>query len=126
MQMKKNSSKSNKKRFQIPTRIGTVLFGAGFLEDKKNAPVLRYIFFLCLIFMLYIFYGYRSEKQIREANKLEKEVNELRSEFIFTTGELMFLKKQSNLSGQVKKIGLKASTNPPYIIKTSVQNIETE
>jgi hypothetical protein len=76
--------------------------------------------------MIYIFYGYRSEKQIRKANRLEKEVNELRSEFIFSTGELMFLKKQSNLAEEVKKLGLKASTTPPYNNKTSTENLEKD
>lgn len=118
--------KKRSSRFNVVSKLSTLIFGAGFLEDKKNTPVLRYLIFLCMLFMIYIFYGYRSEKQIRKANKLEKEVNELRSEFIFSTGELMFLKKQSNLSEEVKKLGLKASTKPPYIIKTSSQNLERD
>jgi Ca2+/Na+ antiporter len=122
----KKSPKLKSSRFNVVSKLSTLIFGAGFLEDKKNTPVLRYLIFLCLLFMIYIFYGYRSEKQIRKANKLEKEVNELRSEFIFSTGELMFLKKQSNLSEEVKKLGLKASTTPPFIIKTSSQNLERD
>lgn len=122
----KKASKKKISRLNVVSKLGTLIFGAGFLEDKKNTPVLRYLIFLCLLFMIYIFYGYRSEKQIRKANKLEKEVNELRSEFIFSTGELMFLKKHSNLSESVKKLGLKSSITPPYIIKTSSQNLERD
>ncbi|MCX8080732.1 MAG: FtsL-like putative cell division protein [Bacteroidia bacterium] len=117
-------TKKSKNRFTLHKRLSNFLFGAGFLEDARNAPVFRYLMFLSLLFMAYIFYGYRSEKQIRKANKLQKEIQELRAEYIFTTGELMFLKKQSRLSENVKKLGLKSSTTPPYIIKTNKENLE--
>lgn len=120
--------KKTKKSFltKILDRIVTYLFGAEFLENKKNYPILKYLVFLCLLFMIYIAYGYRTEKLVRKVNALQHEVSDLRAEYIFTTGELMFVKKQSHLSDRTKKLGLVSSTTPPHIIITSAENLEKD
>jgi cell division protein FtsL len=112
------------KKKSLPGKIMSFFFGGQFLEDKKNVHLLYFLFFLSALFIVYIYYGYWSEKLIRKANRLQKELNEQRSEYIYMTGECMFLKKQSQLAERAKAAGIYMSVTPPIILLTDSSYIE--
>ncbi len=71
------------------------------------------ILFLCLLGVIYIGSRHRMEKLIREANKLEQRIEDLRANYITLKAEYMMAGKPSEISKRVKKIGLVETLNPP-------------
>jgi len=97
-------------------RLLALVFGANFLERSDVQKQIYYFIFLIFIGILYITNGNMADKKIREINKLNKELKELRSEYIISKAELMFLNKQSEIAKRVEPLGLKETTQQPYLI----------
>ena len=66
-----------------------------------------------LFLIIYISNQHSVEKQIREINKLEKDVEELRTDYVTLNNNYMFSRKESEILKRVKKIGLENSKLPP-------------
>ncbi len=75
-----------------------------------NLPL---IFFLATLCILYIANAHYAEKNIREMSQMEKEMNELRWEYMTTKAQLEYLSKQSEVARLVEKSGLKELREPP-------------
>lgn len=100
----------------IVTRsVGSVMSGA-FLSKEKAIGAIPFIFFLTLVTLCYIANGYYAEEQIRKQNKLTNEIKELRSEYIISKSDLMFISKQSEVAKRVLSLGVKESVEPPVKI----------
>ncbi len=74
---------------------------------------LPFIFFLAALCILYIANAHYAEKNIREMSQMEKEMNELRWEYMTTKAQLEYLSKQSEVARLVEKSGLKELREPP-------------
>lgn len=74
-----------------------------------------FILFLAGLGIAYISNHYHAEKILRETQKLEKELHEMRAESITRTSNLMFMSKQSQVSKLVKDrgLGLEEAITPP-------------
>jgi len=83
----------------------------------KEAVVrgMPFLLFLALLALVYISNGFLTEGNVREINKLNNEIKELRSEYITTKSDLMHHSKQSELVDLIKekKLGLEESFEPP-------------
>lgn len=100
----------------IVTRsVGSVMSGA-FLSKEKAIGAIPFIFFITLVTLCYIANGYYAEEQIRKQNKLTNEIKELRSEYIISKSDLMFISKQSELARRILPLGIKESVEPPVKI----------
>lgn len=73
--------------------------------------------YVVLLFLLIIASSHSVYNKVMEIAKLNKEVNELRAEFIDTRTQLMQLRLESTIQGKVDTLGLKPQTQPPYLIK---------
>jgi|688.fasta_scaffold29724_6 cell division protein FtsL len=73
-------------------------------------PFLAYIF---VLIMLFIYNSHRSEKIIREADRLQQEVKDLRSEYISELSLLMGESKQSTVAKKLAPFGIKELKTPP-------------
>ena len=82
------------------------------LPSSLNLDVYK-IFYLLFFLIIYISNQHSVEKQIREINKLEKEVEELRTDYVTLNNNYMFSRKESEILKRVKKIGLVNSKLPP-------------
>ena len=71
------------------------------------------IIYLLFFLILYISNQHSVEKKIREINQVEKEVEELRTDYITLKNNYMFSKKETEVLKKVKKLGLQASKLPP-------------
>lgn len=89
------------------------VFSGTFLTSEKTVKHLPYILFLALLAILYIANGYYADDKIRQVNKINNQLKELRSEYISTTSDLMFESKQSQVAKAVEEIGLKEPVVPP-------------
>ncbi len=88
--------------------------------------ILKNIGFIVLLFVLaliYIINRYYAEKIVRETIKLQKEVDELKSEQLSVTSTLMKLSQQSEVESLIVKhnLDLKSSDIPPYKITIECQ-----
>mgnify|MGYP001165351526 FL=1 len=82
------------------------------LPSSLNLDIYK-IFYLLFFLIIYISNQHSVEKQIREINKLEKEVEELRTDYVTLNNNYMFSRKESEILKRVKEIGLVNSKLPP-------------
>jgi len=87
-------------------------FSNEFINSISTNYFLKILYILFFI-LLYIGNQHIVEKRIREINKMEKKVEELRSYYITIKNNYMFSKKESEVLKRVKKINLEASKVPP-------------
>ncbi len=92
------------------------VFDGEFLTRKKSLSLLPFLMLITSLAIIYIGNTYYGEKVIRKIQSKQKEVNELRFEYITTKSDLMELTKQSSLADRLKSKGIKESTTPPYKI----------
>lgn len=84
----------------------------------KNFP---FFLFLSMLAVIYIYNGHYADKTVRNINSVKKEVEELKYEYKTLKSEVMFRSKQSELSKEVEKYGLKELVEPPAILPAPQQ-----
>jgi len=99
------------------------VFGGGFLSDERAIQHVPFILFLALIAILYIANGYYADDKIREVNKVSNQIKELRTEYISSKSDLMFISKQSQIAAAVDTLGLKEPVVAP--LKIEMDSIKT-
>lgn len=95
-----------------------------FLSRDNVTSALPFIFFLTFLGICYIANGYQAEKLIRQLYNTNNELKELRSEYITTKSELMYISKQSQVAKATEEMGLKELTSPPKKIIVSEKEIK--
>ncbi len=94
----------------------TVIFSGTFLSNEKTIKHIPFILFLSLLAIFYIANGYWADDKIRQVNRITAQLKELRSEYISTKSDLMFISKQSEVARSAEKLGLKEPVVPPMKI----------
>ena len=97
---------------QILSNYSKNYYGKNLIDSLSNNYVVK-IFYVLFFVLMYIGNQHFVEKKIREINKMEEEVEELRTYFITIKNNYMFSKKESEVLKRVKKIGLESSKVPP-------------
>lgn len=98
---------------QLPRNFFTLLMKGEYLSQQTAVSWLPYFLFLGFIAMFYITNRHFAERNVREIDKANKELKELRWEYMTNKAELMFLSKQTEVAERAQKLGLKESTEPP-------------
>jgi len=93
------------------------IFGGSFLSDDRAVQHIPFVLFLGLIAILYIANGYYADDKIREVNKVSNQIKELRTEYISSKSDLMFVSKQSEVAKAVAPLGLKEPVVAPMKIE---------
>ena len=107
-----------------PSRIARSflnIFSGNFLSKGYVIQELPFILFLTLVGLGYIANGYYAEKSFREISRINSELKELKSEYITSKSELMFMSNQSEVARSSVPSGLKESTVPPKKIVVQVK-----
>ncbi|MFI5164195.1 MAG: FtsL-like putative cell division protein [Bacteroidia bacterium] len=112
--------KSRTKKSNKIARSALNIFSGNFLSKDYVIAQLPFILFLTLIGLGYIANGYYAEKSVREISHINTELKELKSEYIISKSELMFMSNQSEVAHAVAPFGLKESTVPPKKIVVKV------
>lgn len=118
---KSRPAKSNK-----ITRSVLHIVSGNFLSKNNVISLFPFFLFLTLIGLGYIANGYYAEKSVREISRINTELKELKSEYITTKSELMFMSNQSELARAAAPLGLKESTVPPKKIVIKVNKASQE
>lgn len=96
------------------------IFSGNFLSKDYVILQLPFILFLTLIGLVYIANGFLAEKSVRDISRLNNRLKELKSEFIISKSELMFMSNQSEVARSVASFGLKESVVPPKKIVVKI------
>jgi len=114
---KENVEFIEEKQEKKESRFGSIkdLLDGSLIANDFIIKQLPFIVFLVILAFVYIANRYHAEKVIRASIEFTKEINDLRSEAITTSSELMFISKQSEVAKLVEKrgLGLKESVEPP-------------
>lgn len=78
--------------------------------------------FIVLLLLIHIWNAHNVEKIIRRTDSLNREIKELRSEYISILSELMSESKQSTVAAKLDTLGIKELTTPPYKITQTSGN----
>lgn len=84
-----------------------------YLKAQQVSKNLPFILYCSALVLLYIANAHKVEKRIRQINKIESEMKDLRSEYISLKSELMYLSKQSEVAKRVEVAGLKELRSAP-------------
>lgn len=106
-----------------PGGFKSILSGS-FLSKTKVIDSLPFVFFLSFLGVCYIANGYQAEKVIRQLYRTNNELKELRSEYITTKSDLMYISKQSQVAKATEGLGLKELTAPPKKIVVTKEDME--
>lgn len=102
------------------------IFSGNFLSKDYVILQLPFILFLTLIGLGYIANGFFAEKSVRQISRLNTRLKELKSEYITSKSELMFMSNQSEVARSVAPFGLKESVVPPKKIVVKVNSNPAE
>ena len=109
-----NEEKSDFIKFSIRD-----LIDGSILTRKSIVKQLPYILFLSMLALIYIGNRYHAEKIIRDLDKLQNEVIDLRAESITSESDLMYISKQSEVARLLREehSSIKESVTPPVKIR---------
>ncbi|MBP7272848.1 MAG: hypothetical protein KA974_03355 [Saprospiraceae bacterium] len=72
-----------------------------------------YVLFLFLLATLYIANAHFSEKQIRNIQEIQEDIQKYRWKFLSQKSKLMYENKQSEVEDHVDELGIKDAKTPP-------------
>jgi hypothetical protein len=113
---------TEEKRTNKVVRSFQSVVSGSFLSRKETIRFFPFLVFIALLAVLYIANGYYSESKMRKQSKLTEELKELRSEYLITKSDLMFVSKQSEVAKSVAVLGLRESVEPPKKIGITTIN----
>lgn len=93
------------------------------LVFEKGVPVqfFPYILFVAIIMLFYIGNSHYGEKNIRRIDMLQREVEDLRTDYTTLKADYMYASKQSEVAKSVEVLGLQESSKPPFKIMIDKQ-----
>ena len=98
---------------------------AKFLVNEDAAKNWKFIVFLIVLAMIMINNIHRYEKKVFQIVELNREVKELRSDFVDRRSELMKLKMESTISSKMEERKIYPSNVPPVKIRVVVPKQKT-
>ncbi|MCF6180673.1 MAG: S-adenosyl-methyltransferase [Lutibacter sp.] len=84
----------------------------------------KFLVFVVVLMLFMISSAHYADRQVLEIAKLNKEIKELKAEFVDTRSIAMKIKLESNIKNKVKELGLQPSENPPEIIKVTSKPVK--
>jgi hypothetical protein len=108
----------------LPRPLIAILNGS-FLTREKLLANMGFILFVAGLMILYIGYGYYTERTVRLLQHTESDLKELRSEYITVRSQLEQTEQQSRVAEDIGDLGLHESRVPPYKLKVDEDEIRS-
>ena len=105
---------------EIPKNFFTSFFTDGVISKEAATEMLPFIIFLAFLGMIYIANRHMAEKNIRNIDKLGKEVKELSWDYKTLKADLMRKSTQTEVAKLVDTLGLIEPVEPPVKIVVEV------
>lgn len=109
---------------ELPRNFFTQFFIDGVISKQAATDMLPYVIFLAFLAILYIGNRHYAENNIRDIDKLNKEVKELSWDFKTTKADLMLKSTQTEVAKLVDTLGLYESVEPPIKIMIPVSEMK--
>ncbi|TSJ42861.1 hypothetical protein FO440_01350 [Mucilaginibacter corticis] len=97
---------------EIPDNFFTKFFTREFITTDEATRALPFVLYLSLLGMIYIGNRHLAEKNIRDIDKLTKEVHELNWEYKVTKADLAYKSTLSEVAKRVDTLGIRESIQP--------------
>ena len=89
------------------------LFTDGVVSKESATQMLPFLVFLCVLGMIYIGNSHMAITNIRNIDKLQREVRDLGYEYKSLKADLMFKSKLTEVAKKVDTLGIKELVEPP-------------
>ena len=109
---------------EIPDNYLTQFLSKRIFNAEAASSALPFVLFLALLGMIYIANRNVAEKNIRDIDKITKEVKELSWDYKTTKAELAFKSTLSEVAKRADTLGLKESVQPPH--KLNAEELQDE
>lgn len=109
----KDSSQQKRPKQKFNTGSVSHILGGSFLAHVSTIKHLGFLLFISGLAVFYIGNSYYAEKKIRKIEKLQKEIKELRSEYVTLKSARMQNSRQSAIARNLSSKGIKESMKPP-------------
>ena len=107
---------------KIPDNFFTLLFQKGMVSTEAATRMLPFIFFVAFLGMIYIANRHMAENNIRDIDKLSKQVKELSWDYKTTKAELSYKSTLTEVEKKTDTLGLKTSVEPPQKIMIAAED----
>ena len=97
---------------EIPDNFLTQFLSKGFVTTDEATRALPFVLYMALIGMIYIGNRHFAEKNIRDIDKLSKEVKELNWDYKVAKAELAFKSTLTEVAKRVDTLGVRESIQP--------------
>lgn len=89
------------------------IISGGFLVGENALSSLPFLLYVAFLGMLYIANGYYAHNRLKDLDAIDKNITELRTQYIIAKDKLMYLSKESEVNKATDAIGLKEAVIPP-------------
>ncbi|EOR94136.1 hypothetical protein ADIARSV_2749 [Arcticibacter svalbardensis MN12-7] len=97
----------------MPRNFFTIILTEGVISKEAASEMMPFIIFIAFLGMMYIGNRHFAEKNIRQIDKLNKEVKELSWDYKTLKADLMLKSTQTEVANKVDTLGLKEPVEPP-------------
>ena len=101
---------------EIPDNFIMQFFNKGAISTDDATRALPFILYIAFLGMLYIANRHLSEKNIRDIDKISKEVKELSWEYKSSKADLAFKSTLTEVAKRADTLGIKTAEQPPQKI----------
>ncbi len=109
---------------RVPKLMIGVLNGS-FLTREKLLGNMPFILFCAGLMITYIAYGYQTERIVRDLDRTDAELKELRSEYITVRAQLETREQQSQVASGIGELGLHESRVPPVKLDVDKKDLKS-
>ncbi len=119
------TEEKTQKKGQTGSFIKELLSGS-MVSEKIILSNLGYVALITVLLAIYISNRFHAEKITRQMSKLQREVKDLRAEALATSGDLMYVSRQSEVFKLISEKGLNLEElkTPPYRLIVSTKESE--
>lgn len=93
-----------------------------FLISNDSFKNWQFILFIALLMLLMIASSHSVDQKVMRIAQLNKNIQELRSQFVDTRSISMKIRLESTIRNKVAPLGIKPSENPPQVIRVTTKN----
>ncbi|GAA4922379.1 FtsL-like putative cell division protein [Mucilaginibacter defluvii] len=101
---------------EIPDNLFTQFLNKGFVTTEEATRALPFILYVAFLCMLYIANRHLAERNLRDIDKISKEVKELTWDYKSAKAELAYKSTLTEVAKRTDTIGIKQSLEPPQKI----------
>jgi hypothetical protein len=122
---KEESEPKDRKSNAVSRGFSSILNGT-FLTRETVLGNMSFILFCAFLMICYIAYGHFTEHTVQDLDRADRELKELRSEYITIRSELEQTEQQSQVANDIEQLGLKETRVPPRKVPADPSIIQTQ